>query len=97
MLRKKMEIAKISTTPEYWRLRGQGFTGVIHFEHSMFKISFFYLKNGDPHREDGPAHVFCSGEKEWFLNGIKVTAQQVFDQLTPEQQEKAVWEINEWR
>jgi hypothetical protein len=26
-------------------------------------------KNGDLHREDGPAIIWASGDKEWWLNG----------------------------
>ena len=44
-----------------------------------------WLVNGDYHREDGPAIEFPSGTKYWYLNGKKVTWQQVFRQAkTPE-------------
>lgn len=57
----------------------------------------YYYLNGSRHRSDGPALVHTNGTKEWWLFGKKVSAQEVFDQLTPEQVEKVVWEINEWK
>jgi hypothetical protein len=30
---------------------------------------YYYDKNGDLHREDGPAVVFASGYKEWRIEG----------------------------
>jgi len=29
----------------------------------------FWLKNGEYHREDGPAYISISGCEEWYLNG----------------------------
>lgn len=75
------------------------FTGVIEvIEQSNGILMTEYWCNGNLHREDGPAVIFHdTGLKEYFLNGIFVTAEEVFDRLTPEQQEKEIWRINEWR
>lgn len=37
------------------------------------------------------------GGREWYLNGKPSTAQEVFDQLTDEEKEKAIWELDEWK
>lgn len=34
--------------------------------------------------------------KLWFVNGVKATAQEVFESLSNEDKEKALWELNEW-
>lgn len=35
--------------------------------------------------------------RSWFIKGFRVSAQEFFDQLTDEEKEKAIWEINEWK
>jgi hypothetical protein len=35
----------------------------------MSKIIEKYKKNGQLHREDGPAVIYDNGFKEWYLNG----------------------------
>ena len=49
------------------------------------------------HRTDGPAVIHQNGEKTWMLNGQRMSAEEHFMNLTSEQQEKAIWRINEWR
>ncbi len=58
----------------------------------------FWFLNGNLHREDGPAiSYFESGIKYWYLNGLQIDSQEVwFEQLTPEQKEKAVWNMDSW-
>lgn len=38
-------------------------------------------KDGELHREDGPAAEWASGERLWFLNNTKMTFNEWFDQL----------------
>ena len=33
--------------------------------------------NGKPHREDGPSVEYTDGTKEWYLNGEKVTEEDI--------------------
>lgn len=35
--------------------------------------------------------------KIWFVNGVKATAQEVFESLSEEDKEKAIWELDEWK
>ena len=37
------------------------------------------------------------GSKIWYLHGKPSTAMQVFESLTDEQKEEAIWELNEWK
>lgn len=80
--------------------------GEIHREDgpAMFckdEMECWYLNN-EKHCDCGPAFILYNFRKEvvvkeWWLHGQQVTAMEVFDQLTPEQQGKVVWEINEWK
>lgn len=59
-----------------------------------------WVRNDVWHRADGPAmeEVDDHGEyREWYLYGVKVSAQDVFDKLTDEQKEKAIWELDKWK
>ena len=53
---------------------------------------FWYL-NGKRHREDGPAIERHNGTKEWYLNGKELSKEEWFEQLTEEQQEKALFNL----
>lgn len=81
---------------EYWFVNG-----ILHREDGPAVIRFdgqqrwFY--NNLLHRSDGPAIVHSEGYKTWFLRGEPVSAQEVFEQLTPEQKEKAIWELDQWK
>ena len=33
----------------------------------------FWYQNGQRHRTDGPAAVFASGFKAWYINGVELT------------------------
>ena len=35
-----------------------------------------WIKNGKPHREDGPAIEYASGKKEWWVNGVEYTEEE---------------------
>ncbi len=55
-----------------------------------------WTKNGQMHRENGPAVEYNNGDCEWFINGIGYTQEEWFDKLTPEQKEKAIWNMDNW-
>lgn len=59
-----------------------------------------YYFEGLHHRRDGPAFKISEeGKKKWkwYLHGKEVTAEEVFDQMTDDEKEKAAWEINKWQ
>lgn len=56
-----------------------------------------WFVNGVCHREDGPAIEYYNGIREWYLNGKRVSAEDVFQQLTDDQKEKVVWELDLWK
>lgn len=56
-----------------------------------------WFLNDQLHRRDGPAVIYEDGSKAWFLYGKPVSAQEVFDQLTDEEKEQAIWNMDEWR
>ena len=62
-----------------------------------------WYKNGLLHREDGPAYISIhSGTLqiiyvEYYLNGKMVDKEEVFDQLSDEQKEKVIWNLDEWK
>ncbi len=68
------------------------FTGIINiYGH------YNWLVNGVLHREDGPAIEYKNGTKKWWLNGRYYYFQEEwFDKLTSEQQEKALWNMDNW-
>jgi hypothetical protein len=47
--------------------------------------------NGKRHREDGPAVIYWHGLKEWCLNNNLYTKEEWFNNLTEEQQAKALY------
>ena len=57
----------------------------------------YWYRCGYQHCATGPAFVSDSGLKDWALYGKRVTAEDVFQQLTPEQKEQAIWNLDEWR
>ena len=48
-------------------------------------------KDGELHREDGPAAEWASGERLWFLNNTKMTFNEWCDQLKKTDTEKAYY------
>jgi hypothetical protein len=44
-----------------------------------------HYRNGEPHREDGPAVIWQDGTQEWYLSGKEVRMEAVLD--TPEKRE----------
>ncbi len=55
-----------------------------------------WFVDGRKHREDGPAYIFANGDREWWLNDIHYRQEEWFEELTPEQKEKAVWNMDNW-
>lgn len=41
-------------------------------------------------------NVFKDSPKYWILNGVGVPPMEVFESLTDEEKEEAIWEIDEW-
>lgn len=73
------------------------YTGKVIYLGGVEPIILYY-RNRYLHREDGPAIVYLkSNDKFWYLNGFQVGPMDVFDQLSDEQKEKAIWTFNEWR
>jgi hypothetical protein len=64
---------KIKESKEYFKFLIPKFTGIFEFsdgtEHYEW-IAIRYMKNGKPHRENGPAVEWSNRRKEWWLNGI---------------------------
>ncbi len=58
-------------------------------------MKVWYL-NGRQHREDGPAVECINGTKKWWLNGNLYSQEEWFDELTPEQKEKALFNMDNW-
>lgn len=56
-----------------------------------------YMQNGRIHREDGPAIIYNAGHKSWYYEGKKIAPMDLFEKLTPEQKEKVIWELDEWK
>lgn len=52
------------------------FTGVFKFHD---KIS--YCKNGNLHREDGPAIEYANGQKVWYIRGKEIKFSDLIDHL----------------
>ena len=61
-----------------------------------FDGSKYWFKNGKYHREDGPAVISSDGTKEWWINGKRVTAAEVFEQLSAEEKREACFNLDEW-
>jgi hypothetical protein len=52
-------------------LETKSFTGIIETcdgMDSVFNVEIAYYKNGDLHRENGPAIDYADGSKSWYLN-----------------------------
>lgn len=71
--------------------------GSSRLHQTLLQSGIYYFNNGWLHRENGPAiHLRC-GENQWYLDGEKVSAMEVFEQLTDVEKEKVMWNINEWK
>ena len=57
----------VKTDLVYWAFidKHPDFTGIA-IDHDGDKV---WIRNGKPHREEGPAVEYVSGDKEWYLNG----------------------------
>lgn len=53
--------------------------------------------NGVRHRWDGPAIEYEDGSKEWIYQGVEIEPMELFELLTPEEQDKVIWELNTWK
>ena len=48
---------------QHWKDIPENFTGVVEYPSG----NTYWLKNGEQHREDGPAVEYVDGYKEWYL------------------------------
>ncbi len=77
---------------EYWSDIPKYFTGVINHYNN-----YHWFVNGEKNREDGPAVIYSNGERHWYCNKkFFLNIEKWFEQLTPEQKEKAVWNMDNW-
>lgn len=57
-----------------------------------------FIKEGLLHNSIGPAILpIDSTMKEWYLDGKKVTAMDVFEQLSEDDKAEAIWHLDEWK
>lgn len=66
-----------------------------------------WFKNGLYHRADGPAMIsrlyrgtsFGAdfGPKRWYFNGKEMEPMELFEMLTDEEKEKAIWNLDQWK
>lgn len=80
--------------------KGVNFTGKVHIIAKGMNIShnhLIYMKNGQIHREDGPAYVNAfRGIKVYYLEDDEFSSKEKwFEALSEEQQEKLLWHLNE--
>ncbi len=68
----------------------ENFTGVVW----LYENYYWYI-NGLYHREDGPAVELANGDNFWFLNDKQYSQEEWFELLTPEQQIKFLWNLND--
>ncbi len=67
------------------------FTGVIcYLGHYMWYV------NNKKHRDDGPAVIYSDGSKQWLLDGFFYSQEEWFELLTPEEKEKALFNMDNW-
>lgn len=67
-------------------------------ERFIWENTTYYVKDCYFHREDGPAIIYAKPnyKNEFWLSGKKYeTVEDYFETLTPEQKEKAIFNINE--
>ena len=55
----------------------------------------YWCLYGKFHRVDGPAAIFPNGSKLWSLNDITYSYEDWFQQLTPEQQNDSLFNLDE--
>lgn len=86
-----------TTMTEYWK------DGCFHRDEDEGPAVIFsdgtqeYWIYGMLHRRKGPAIIYTCGRKLWYLYSHRSTAEEVFDQLTDEEKEEAIWSMDEWR
>jgi len=61
----KIKIKHPSEIPE-------DYTGIVKYEYGAKE----WCKNGELHREDGPAVIHSNGDKEWWLDGAIIWSQK---------------------
>ncbi len=71
----------------------KNFTGVVY---AYYSSCYLWLVNRIVHRDDGPAMISYNGDKIWWLNGCIYSQEEWFDKLTPEQQIKALFNMDNW-
>ncbi len=74
-----------------WSDLSSDFTGVVNFGGH-----YLWIFRGLIHREDGPAISYVYEGKRWYLYGKSYSQVEWFELLTPEQQEKVVWNMDNW-
>lgn len=75
--------------------------GLLHRENNKQAVQYgeakYWYLCEKLHRTNGPALIDNNKLKVWFLFGKQVSAMNVFELLTPEQKEKAIWELDQWK
>ena len=61
-----------------------------------------HFKEGKLHNDKGPAVIKYDDNDGvylywWYLNGIEVSPMDVFDLLSDEEKEKAIWDLDDWK
>lgn len=75
------------------------YTGIVYeyFPNTHRLFCTLYFKQGRLHRTDGPAVIYVGGLCNWYYDGEKLSPQELFEKLTDEEREQAIWNINEWK
>lgn len=90
-------------TDNYYAVPSQKIDDIEFAQYSRFGIQFtWYVKDFYLHRVDGPAFIAEKNNEiervEFWLNGkLYNSAELYFESLTPEQKEKAIWNLDEIR
>ena len=58
-------------TQEYGRFSTTDIYGNVTSEHRFASGEIYFYKNGQKHRDDGPAVISADGGKEWYQNGYR--------------------------
>lgn len=56
-----------------------------------------WYQHGKLHRKNAPAVEYPDGSREWWLDGVRVSAVEVFDNLNYDEKSEEVWRIDEWK
>ncbi len=85
------ETALVIDNCDDWDKVRRYFTGV-----AIDRGHYCWFIDGKLHRKDGPAIEYYNGTKSWWLNGYSYSQEEWFERLTPEQKEKAIWNMDNW-